>query len=142
MRYAVKLTRFDNSFLVSCRDLHGLNTEGDTVEEALAHAAEAMALVLQYCIDERMPFPETTEKKRGEYWIELSPLQSAKAGLYLAMRAGKVRKSDLIRKLNTQAPQVDRLLDLTHKSKLEHVVAALDALGYRVHLTVESKRAA
>jgi antitoxin HicB len=142
MRYPIKLTKFESVFLVSSRDLQGLNTEGDTVEEALANAAEGMALVLQYCIDERMPLPVASEKKRGEYWVELTPLQSAKAGLYEAMRAGKVRKSELIRKLRTQAPQVDRLLDLTHKSKLEHVVAALDALGYRVHLSVEAKRAA
>lgn len=145
MRYAIKLTQADGVYLVSSRDLAGLNTYGDTVEDALANAAEAMALVLQYHIDEREPLPVTSEKKRGEHWVELSPLQAAKAGLYEAMRVGKVRKSELIRKLGTQAPQVDRLLDLTHKSKLEHVVAALDVLGYRVNLTVEpaqSRRAA
>jgi Uncharacterized conserved protein len=142
MRYAIKLTPSDGIYLVSSRDLEGLNTYGDTVEDALANAAEAMALILQYRIDERMPLPVASEKKRGEYWVELTPLQAAKAGLYEAMRAGNVRKSDLIRKLRTQAPQVDRLLDLTHKSKLEQVVAALDALGYRVSLTVEAKRAA
>jgi antitoxin HicB len=43
------------------------------------------------------------------------------------------------------APKVDRLLDLTHKSKLEQVEAALAAVGYRVNVSVEpvdSRRAA
>ena len=35
------------------------------------------------------------------------------------------------------APQIDRLLDLTHSSKLEQVEAALAAVGYRVNLSVE-----
>ena len=142
MRYPIKISKDGDFFSVSARDLVGLNTYGETVDEALANAAEAMMLVLQNCIDERQPFPEPSDKKRGEYWVELNPLQEAKAGLYNAMRATKMRKAELTRRLEAKGPQVDRLLDLTHKSKLEQVVAALDAVGYRMHVTVEAKRAA
>jgi antitoxin HicB len=69
----------------------------------------------------------------------------AKIGLYEAMQVLRVRKSDLARKLGVHAPQVDRLLDLTHKSKLDQLEDALTVLGYRVKLCVEplnSRRAA
>jgi antitoxin HicB len=78
-----------------------------------------------------------SDKKRGEYWASLPALDVAKVGLYEAMRAKGLRKSELARKLGMHAPQVERLLDLTHKSKLEQVEAALAAVGYRILVSVE-----
>ena len=45
-----------------------------------------------------------------------------------------MRKADLARLLGVHMPQVDRLLDLRHRSKLEQVEAALNAVGYRIEL--------
>jgi antitoxin HicB len=98
---------------------------------------DAITLVLQWHIDNRLPIPLASEKKRGEYWVNLPALDAAKIGLYEAMQVLRVRKSDLARKLGVHAPQVDRLLDLTHKSKLDQVEDALTVLGYRVNLCVE-----
>lgn len=137
MRYAIKLTKDDGQYVASCRDLQGFNSVGDSVEHALSESIDAMALILQYYIDRREPLPKASDKKRGEYWVSLPALDVAKIGLYEAMRAKGLRKSDLARKLGMHAPQVERLLDLTHKSKLEQVEAALAAVGYRVNVSVE-----
>jgi len=61
----------------------------------------------------------------------------AKVGLYQAMISKGLRKADLMRLLGVHGPQVDRLLSLTHKSKLEQVEEALARLGYRVLVSVE-----
>jgi antitoxin HicB len=137
MRYAVKLTEANGVYVASCRDLPAFNSVGDSVEEALAESADAIALVLQWHIDERTPIPAPTEKKRGEHWVELPALDVAKVGLYQAMMAKGLRKADLVRILGVHGPQVDRLLSLVHKSKLEQVEDALARLGYRVSLSVE-----
>jgi antitoxin HicB len=137
MRYAVKLTEVDGVYLVTCRDLPAFNSVGGSVEEALIESADAIALVLQWHIDERTPIPAATEKKRGEHWVELPALDVAKIGLYQAMMSKGLRKADLARMLGVHAPQVDRLLSLMHKSKLEQVEEALFRLGYRVSLSVE-----
>ena len=145
MRYAVKLSKHDDAYIVTCRDLPGFNSVGDSIDDALAESVDAIALVLQDQIDHRQPVSRPSEKKRGEYWVALPALDAAKIGLYEVMRAQRIRKSDLARKLGIHAPQVDRLLDLTHKSKLEQVEAALAVVGYRVTITVEpcdSRRAA
>jgi len=136
MQYAIKLTFADGVHIASCRDLPALNSVGDTQTEALQESVDALALALQGLIDERRPIPRPSEKKRGEHWVALPALDVAKLGLYEAMRAKGMRKSDLGRLLHIHAPQVDRLLSLTHQSKLEQVEAALARLGYRVDVTV------
>lgn len=137
MRYAVKITRHDGAFIASCRDLPAFNSVGDSLEEALQESVDAIALVLQWHMDERQSIPPASEKKRGEYWVALPALDVAKIGLYEAMQTKRMRKADLARLLGVHAPQVDRLLSLTHKSKLEQVEDALAKLGYRVNVYVE-----
>lgn len=137
MRYAIKLVRDGGDYVATCRDLPGFNSVGESEAEALRESVDAIALVLQWHIDDRLPIPRATDKKRGEHWVNLPALDAAKVGLYEAMQARRMRKSDLARKLGVHAPQVDRLLDLTHKSKLNHVEDALALLGYRVNISVE-----
>ena len=63
---------------------------------------------------------------------------AAKIALYQAMREQGVRKADLARKLKLHPPQVDRLLNLHHKSRLDQLDAALEALGKRLELRVRA----
>jgi antitoxin HicB len=49
-----------------------------------------------------------------------------------------MRKADLARLLGVHMPQVDRLLDLRHRSKLEQADAALNAVGYRIEPAVQA----
>jgi antitoxin HicB len=130
------VSHHDGAYIASCRDLPAFNSVGDSLEEALMESVDAIALVLQWHMDERKPIPKASEKKRGEHWVALPALDVAKIGLYDAMRANGVRKSDLARKLGVHGPQVDRLLSLTHKSKLEQVEQALHLLGCRIELIV------
>ena len=70
----------------------------------------------------------------------LPALTAAKVLLYRAMREAGVRKADLARRLGWHGPQIDRLLDLNHASRLDQIEAALAALGKR--LTVDLADAA
>jgi antitoxin HicB len=81
--------------------------------------------------------PRSHGKKHGEHWVELPALDVAKVGLYEAMMAKGLRKADLVRMLGVHGPQVDRLLSLVHKSKLEQVEGALAKLGYRLSVSIE-----
>ena len=62
-------------------------------------------------------------------------LTAAKALLYRAMRERAVSKSELGRRLGVHLPQIDRLLDVRHASRLSQIEAALAALG--LELVVE-----
>jgi antitoxin HicB len=52
------------------------------------------------------------------------------------MRGAKVGKAELARRLNYHLPQVDRLLDLTHASRLDQIEAAFRALGKQLLIEI------
>lgn len=59
-------------------------------------------------------------------------LETAKVLLWNEMLQQNLRKADLVRKLGVHAPQVDRLFDLRHSSKLDFVEQTAAALGRRL----------
>jgi hypothetical protein len=63
-------------------------------------------------------------------------LVEAKVRLYEIMRASKVNKSELARRMDIHLPQVDRLLEMKHGSKLDQVEAEFAALGKRLVVSV------
>lgn len=59
-----------------------------------------------------------------------------KAALHNAMIATGTRKSDLARSMGMKGPQIDRLLDVCHSSKVETVELALQQLNRTVQISV------
>jgi antitoxin HicB len=51
------------------------------------------------------------------------------------MREQGVGKAELARRLGWYLPQVDRVLDVQHRSGLDMMDAALGAIGQRLHVT-------
>jgi antitoxin HicB len=86
------------------------------------------------------PLPRQSTPEAEEVLVPLSALGMAKTALYDAMREQGVGHAELARRLRWHLPQVARLLDLRHASRMEHVEAALAALGLR--LIVDVARAA
>src|SRR5207247_7094512 len=127
-------------FTVTFRDLPEAITEGDSREEALLRAQDALESALAMYIATKEPLPVPSEAEAGEEVVPLSALGMAKTALYQAMREQGVGRAELARRLRWHLPQVSRLLDLRHASRMEHVEAALAALGLR--LIVDVARAA
>jgi len=70
--------------------------------------------------------------------VPLSSLGMAKTALYDAMREQGVGRTELARRLRWHLPQIARRLDLRHASRMEHVEAAIAALGLRLIVDVTS----
>jgi antitoxin HicB len=60
----------EGGFTVTSPALRGLVTEGDTVAEALAHAAEALELVLEDYEAEGTPLPEALRQEANVIEID------------------------------------------------------------------------
>jgi len=71
--------------------------------------------------------------------VELPALETSKIELYRAMRAQKVGKAELARRLQWHRPQVDRVLDIHHPSQIDQIEAALGAVGKRLSVLVLDK---
>jgi antitoxin HicB len=122
----------DGGFTVAFRDVPEAVTEGDTREEALLRAEDALESALAMYIAAKEPLPASSELETGEVMVPLSALGMAKAALYDAMREQSIGRAELARRLRWHLPQVNRVLDLRHASRMEHVEAALAVLGLRL----------
>jgi antitoxin HicB len=99
---------------------------------------------LETHIKDRDPIPPPSAR-RTKYRVAVPALVEAKIRLYEAMRTAKVGKAELGRRLRWHGPQVDRLLAMTHGSRLEQLEEAFTVLGKRLVVGVEdlpTKRAA
>lgn len=136
--YPVKLERAgDGGFTVTFPDVPEAITEGDTVEEALMHASDALESALEFYTDANNDLPRPSRPKgRSARTVRPSPLGCAKLAVYQAMRDQRVGKAELARRLGWHLPQVDRVLDLHHASRLDHVTAALGALGFSMRIEI------
>ena len=139
MRYAYPavLAPDDGQISVSFPDIPEAHSFGATRQKVLVHAVDALETALSFYVDERRPLPKPGRAKRGQIVIEASPLGQVKLALYDAMRVQDIGKAELARRLDCHLPQVDRLLDLTHASKMEQLTRALSAVGKRLVVGVE-----
>lgn len=87
--YAVKLTpdKRDGGYVLTCRDLPEVITQGDTVAEAVTEAADALEEAVAGRIDDKRGIPVPTAKKRDERNVSVPPSLALKAAVYLAVRA-------------------------------------------------------
>jgi antitoxin HicB len=126
----------EGGFTVTFRDVPEAITEGDTSEEALLRAEDALESALAMYIAAKEPLPVPSAAGTAEALVPLSALGMAKTGLYQAMREQGVGNAELARRLRWHLAQVSRVLDLRHASKMEQVEAALAALGLRLIVDV------
>jgi antitoxin HicB len=126
----------DGGFTVTFRDVPEAITEGDTREEALLRAEDALESALAMYISAKDPLPVPSQAEPSEEMVPLSALGMAKTASYDAMREQGVGRAELARRLRWHLPQVSRVLDLRHASRMEQVEAALAALGLRLIIDV------
>ena len=137
MRYPVTLTRERGRILVEFADFPNVHTFGDDEQEALERAVDALETMLMGMIEDREEIPYPRPIKRGQKSILLPALSEAKVELYRRMRALGVGKAELARRLNCHLPQIDRLLDLRHSSRLDQLEQAFLRLGKRLNISLE-----
>lgn len=136
MEYRAVLKRDSNdTFLVTFPDLPGTHTFADTIEEAESRAQDALVTMLEFLIKDRRPIPAPTAGRRGVR-IAVPALLSAKIALHNEMLAQRVNKAELGRRLRQHLPQIDRLVDVRHGSKLDQLEAAFHALGKQLEISV------
>lgn len=133
LQYPIKLTPDTNgSFLVTFNDIPEANSVGDDENEALLNAQDALVSALEICFDERRPVPLPTQPKPLQACVMLPALESSKVLIWNEMLSQNIRKAELARRLNVHMPQIDRLFDIRHSSKLEFVERAAAALGKKL----------
>jgi len=123
-------------FTVTCRDVPQMVTEGETLRDALKYAVDALETALEFYTEAGRDIPTPSKPRRGEHTVRPSSLICTKLSVYQAMKDTGVGKAEMSRRLGCHLPQVDRILDLRHASRLDQVEAALAALGLAIKVEI------
>ena len=134
--YPVTLTPDEGTVLVTFGDVPEAITFGMDEEEALLQAVDALESALSFYVDARKPLPVPSKAKRGQRTVCPSALEGAKLGVYRAMMDQGIKKAELARRLGWHMPQVDRLFDLKHASRMDQLESAARSLGREIRVTV------
>ena len=132
LAYPITLEDDDGAILATAPDFPELTTFGEDREEAVTRAVHALEEAIAARVHDRKDIPAPS---RGETYAVLPTLTSVKVALYQGMRDQGVGKAELARRLGWHMPQVDRVLDVQHRSRLDVMDAALGAIGRRLHVT-------
>ena len=137
--YPVLLTPAEEGgHFVTCRDLPQLVTQGETVEDALEEAADAMDEVFATYLLAGIDFPPPSKPRRREHLVSPPAETVAKAALFVAMRQAGISKVQLAKRLGVDEKEVRRLLDPHYGSKLPRIAKAIHLLGQRLVIGLES----
>ncbi len=137
--YAVLLQPAEEGgFIVTCRDLPQLITQGEDVADALSEARDAMDEVFATYMQGERKFPTPSKKRRGEYQVAPPAETMAKAALYVAMKEAGISKVQLAKRLGVDEKEVRRLLDPHYGSKLPRISQAIELLGKRLVIGLET----
>lgn len=137
MRYPVTLTPAEEGgFVVEFPDVLGV-TQGDTLEEALEQAEDCLVVAITSLIHDGadVPAPSTGT---GTHYVDLPEDVALKLELYRAFKASKVSRTELARRMGWHGPQVRRLFDAQHGTRMADLFRAFRALGKRVSFRVHA----
>ncbi len=131
LSYPIALEDDDASVMATCPDFPELTTFGDDRDEARARAVDALEEAIAARIHSGQDIPSPSA---GEIRITVPTLTAIKVMLYQGMREQAIGKAELARRLGWHLPQVDRVLDIRHRSRLDRMDAALGAIGCRLEV--------
>lgn len=134
MYYPVNIEKDGATYMASFPDIPEALTCGDTPEEALAEAHDALLTAFEfYFEDERtVPLPSPVS---GQF-VTVPASVWAKVLLLNEMVAQNVSQVELAKRMNTRKQEVQRIINLGHATKIDTLNQALTALGKQLRLTV------
>jgi antitoxin HicB len=124
-------------FHVRFPDLPEALTGGIDLADTHQQAADCLAEALAGRIARGDPIPAPSRLKRGQYPVNVPLYLAPKLALYMAMREGGMRNTELAERLAVSETVIRRMLDPKHNTKPEKIQAALAVLGKRIVVRFE-----
>ena len=135
LSFPIELEADDGTVMATSRDFPELTTFGEDRNEALVRAVDALEEAVAARIHAGREIPPPSH---GQNLVRLPTLIAVKVILYQGMKDQGVGKAELARRLGWHLPQVDRVLDVHHHSRLDRMDAALGAIGQRLEVSARN----
>ena len=135
--YPIQLEEDDGTVMAISPDFPELTTFGDDRDDALVRAVDALEEAIAARIHAGLDIPSPST---GDALVGLLTLTAVKVMLYQGMRDEGVGKAELARRLGWHLPQVDRVLDIQHRSRMDLMDAALGVIGRELHVSATARK--
>lgn len=126
----------EGGFVVTFPDIPEAITQGDSFEEAMEMAEDVLLSSIEIYFDDDRVFPEARKPLDKETLVQIPPSVYAKVLLNNCMLQGSVTKAELARLSSIRPPEVQRVLDVRHSTKIDTINNALKALGKNLTLSI------
>lgn len=136
LMYPARITTDGRGFFVRFPDIPEALAGGDSREDALAEARDALETAMEFYFEDARTVPMPSAPKRGQVLVELPSSVAAKVLLLNSMIEEGVSAAELARRLGTTPQTVNRIVMLRHPTKIDTIAEALRALGRRLTLSV------
>ncbi|MAF95199.1 MAG: HicB family protein [Rhodospirillaceae bacterium] len=131
LAYEITLTPDGDTVMATSKDFPELTTFGEDNDDALLHAIDALEEAIAARIANREDVPQPS---RGKNHAALPTQTAVTVLVYQTMREKGLKKADLARLLAWHGPQVDRLLDVHHATRLDQIDAAMAVMEKRIEV--------
>ncbi len=136
--YPARIVEEGGDWVVTVRDLPDVVTSGETREQALELAADAIEVVITARMERDLDVPAPSEAQAGEHVVPLPAWLAAKASVYRAWKASGLKKVELARRMDRNEVEVRRILNPRHGTKIDQLEEAAKALGGRLVVGFEA----
>lgn len=133
MRYPIKFEHDETGWCISFPDIPEALTGGETKEEALSLAQDALVTAFDFYFEDQRAVPMPSAD--GDDFVDVPASVAAKVLLLNTMIATGTTQAELARRLGTRPQDVSRIVTLGHTTKIDTIEAALKVLGKRLEIT-------
>jgi antitoxin HicB len=130
--YPARVTKCDDGYVVTFRDIPEANTSGKSLEEAMEMAGDALSTAMEFYFEDERAVPLPSATKRGEVLVDFPASLSAKVLLLNEMVRSSTTPAQLARKLHTSPQAVNRIVDIHHVTKIDTIAEALNPMGKKL----------
>ena len=137
LTYPIRLEEDVGTVMATSPDFPELTTFGDDRDDVLMRAVDALeeAIAARIHAGQNIPPPS-----KGEVRVGMPTLTAVKVILYQGMRDDGVGKAELARRLGWHLPQVDRVLDIQHHSRMDQIEAALGVIDRQLYVSTPVRK--
>ncbi|WP_165913413.1 type II toxin-antitoxin system HicB family antitoxin [Marichromatium gracile] len=139
MKYPVKIEKTGESWLVSFPDFPEALTEDSSYEGALDMAWHCLLSTFDLYFEDLKEIPAPSAPEPGQVEIKLPVGLQAQIMLLNAFILSGISKAELARRMSTHKQEVQRILSIKRKTKIDRVEQALNALGFEFQLGMQTK---
>lgn len=137
MRYPLNLVPApEGGYVVTFPDIPEALTQGDTREEALSAALDALVTAFEFYFEDNEQIPLPSGVNAGDDFVEVPLSVTSKVLLLNAFLDSKLTQQELAKRIGKPRQEITRLFDLNHATKIDAVQSAAKALGRELTLNI------